>query len=233
MLLAGLAFAPVVFIISYIYLRDKYDREPLRYMIISFLLGGLLIVPALFFEIRFSRLFNVPGDSWLSTLFQCMIGIALIEEGCKYLALRFYLYSKKDFDEPYDGIVYAVTVSMGFAAVENLFYIYADSGGMQTAFLRMFTAVPGHAMFGVLMGFFVGLAKFSGSKTKAFVLRMLGLVAAIIPHGLYDFFLFRVGNVQWFVILALLVLLIGIFLALRAIRIHQADSPFIQEENGE
>ena len=115
---------------------------------------------------------------------------------------------------------------MGFAAVENIMYVVGNND-IQTGVLRMFTAVPGHAMFGVLMGYFVGLAKFSTHGIKAFFLRMLGLVAAVIPHGLYDFFLFRTRNVPWFIGMALLVLVAGIYLSLKAMRIHQKSSPFI------
>ena len=229
MLLFGISLAPIIFIVSFIYLKDKYQREPLIHLVISFLLGAVMIIPAIFGELFFDKLGLIKGGEWWVTLFECMIGIALIEELVKYIVLRFYIYPRKDFDEPFDGIVYAVTISMGFAAIENIMYVFGN-GGIQTGILRMFTAVPGHAMFGVLMGYFVGLSKFSGHRGKSFFLRMFGLVAAIIPHGLYDFFLFRTNKVAWFVIMAILVLIIGIYLSFKAMRIHQNNSPFMSKE---
>lgn len=188
MQLLALAIAPGIAICLFIFHRDAYNREPKRNLVAAFLLGALGVYPAAFLE----RLLILPGNKsfWalLSTAFFC---VALVEEGVKFLAVRFYAYNRKSFDEPLDGIVYAVVVSMGFATLENILYIFqSDQQGLgyQVAFLRMFLAVPAHGCFGVLMGYYVGKAKFAGQNRP--LLLMLGLAAAVFFHGLYDFFLF-------------------------------------------
>ena len=100
--------------------------------------------------------------------------------------VRYYAQPKKDFNEPFDGIIYAVMVSMGFAAVENLFYVL--EGGMDVAVIRAVTAIPAHAVFAILMGYYMGKAKFSPTKKVRY--NLTGLFLAILFHGAYDFFLF-------------------------------------------
>ena len=126
----------------------------------------------------------------------------------------------EEFNEPFDGIVYAVMVSMGFAALENIFYVFQF--GYTTGILRAFTAVPAHATFGILMGFFMGKAKFSPSKIKN---NLLGLGVATIFHGAYDFFLF-INFIPGIATGAFISLIVGIFLAKKAIKIHQENSFF-------
>jgi RsiW-degrading membrane proteinase PrsW (M82 family) len=117
--------------------------------------------------------------------------------------------------------MYAVAASLGFAAIENVGYVMEF--GFTTGLFRMFTAVPGHAMMGVIMGYFVGLAKYresSGHKTRTL---LIGLLAAIAVHGLYDFFL--MWNQDYVALLALVVLIVALILSVRAIKIHQRSSP--------
>ena len=116
--------------------------------------------------------------------------VALTEELGKFIILRFYAYPKKSFDEPLDGIVYGVMIGMGFATLENILYV--QKFGIQTGFLRMFLSVPAHAGFGVLMGYHAGKAKFD--KLNKNRLLLLGLLWAVLFHGIYDFFLFLQGN---------------------------------------
>jgi RsiW-degrading membrane proteinase PrsW (M82 family) len=97
------------------------------------------------------------------------------------------LFKRKEFNEPLDGIVYAVMIGMGFAAFENLLYV--SDGGLGVALLRMVTAIPAHAVFAVVMGYHVGLAKFDITH-KSELLRK-GLVYPILLHGAYDFFLLQ------------------------------------------
>ena len=134
--------------------------------------------------------------------------------------MRYYAQTNKEFNEPFDGIVYAVMVSMGFAATENIFYVL--EGGYQTALLRAFTAVPAHATFGILMGYYMGKAKFSNNKI---VLNLTGLLLAIIFHGAYDFFLF-IEFIPGIWVGAFVSLFIGIFLSRKAIKRHQNNSHF-------
>lgn len=218
------ATLPVVALFTFVYLKDKHEREPLKYLIWSFVFGILIAVPAVFGELSLEAILGVStGPNFLSTMIYAMIVVSAVEEGLKYLVLRFYMYPKAEFDEPYDGIMYAVAVSLGFAFIENVGYV-AD-GGLTVGLLRMFTAVPGHTMFAVVMGYFVGQAKFQDSKSKALQLRLTGLVAAIVIHGLYDFFLMLETKYILVPLLAFVVLIVGIILARKAMKIHADNSP--------
>ncbi len=228
--LLALSLAPVVFLFTYIYLRDEYEREPLKYLIISFLLGVLSAVPAVFLGNWMEQVTGVTLDEkhWLQLLFYAFVIVAFTEEFVKYLVLRWYNYPHKEFDEPYDGIMYGAAVSLGFAAIENVIYVFSSDDAWETGLLRMFTAVPAHAMFGVLMGYFVGKAKFNAKRKHAFWIRMQGLLVAILFHGLYDFFLFL--NEAYLTIFAFFALVLGMSLAGQAIKIHIRISPHRIEE---
>ena len=134
--------------------------------------------------------------------------------------MRYFAQARKAFNEPFDGIVYAVMVSMGFAATENIVYVFES--GFETALLRAITAIPAHATFGILMGYFMGKAKFSNNKI---VLNLTGLLLAVIFHGAYDFFLF-IDFIPGIWIGAFVSLFIGILLSKKAIKQHQESSHF-------
>ncbi|MCB9232883.1 MAG: PrsW family intramembrane metalloprotease [Bacteroidia bacterium] len=223
----ALGLAPVIFVFTFVYLKDRYEREPLKHLIWSFVFGVLIALPAVFGEIFLQSALKVSdeeGSNVVEVLIYAMVVVAAVEEGLKFLVLRFYMYNKPEFDEPYDGIMYAVAVSLGFAAIENILYI--AQFGAETGWLRMFTAVPGHAMFAVVMGFFVGKAKFMTDRGKATLEMGKGLLAAVVIHGLYDFFLMVKTNYVLVPLLAFVVLIVGIILGLKAIKAHGDDSPF-------
>lgn len=183
----ALALAPGIAICVYIFYKDIYNREPKLNLLVSFFLGCLAIIPAILFEQLF-----IINDNSISAVALFAYGIvAFSEEGSKFIGLRLYAYPKKSFDEPLDGIVYSVMVSMGFATLENVFYVlnYAAQGqGLQVGIQRMLLSVPAHASFAVVMGYYVGKAKFSPGKGSFYLLR--GLLTAVFFHGTYDFFLF-------------------------------------------
>jgi RsiW-degrading membrane proteinase PrsW (M82 family)/ribosomal protein S18 acetylase RimI-like enzyme len=184
----ALAIAPGLAICLFIFHRDAYNREPKLNMIVSFFFGVLSVVPAIIIETYFKNSFDA---SITGLAVQAFFVVALTEEACKFAALRFYCYRQKSFDEPFDGIVYSVMVSMGFATLENIFYVTssAEAGnGYQVALLRMFLSVPAHATFGVLMGYHVGRAKFNPARKTA--LMILGLFWATFFHGTFDTLLF-------------------------------------------
>lgn len=224
--LLALALAPIVFIFTYVYLRDEYEREPLKYLIISFILGILTAAPVLFIGDLFQKMTGTSQDSAsLSELFiYAFFVVAFTEELMKFLVLRFYNYPHKEFDEPYDGIMYAVAVSLGFAAIENVLYVFSSTGSeVEVGLLRMFTAVPAHAVFGVIMGYFVGRAKFVTDPKKKLTDISLGLGGAVLFHGLYDYFLF-LGD-GFLALFAFVALFVGIYLARRAMKEHVEVSP--------
>ncbi len=185
----ALALAPGIAICLYVFYTDVYNREPKINLLMSFIFGGLAILPAVWFESSFTE--SVLDGSIGAVAFFSYIIVAFSEEFSKFIGLRFYAYKQKSFDEPFDGIVYSVMVGMGFATVENLLYVlkYAEMGkGLEVGITRMFLSVPAHGTFAVVMGYFVGKAKFSSGNSTA--LLMTGLLGAIFFHGTFDFFLF-------------------------------------------
>ncbi|OUR99049.1 protease PrsW [Flavobacteriales bacterium 33_180_T64] len=217
-----LAIAPICIIILYIYYKDKYDKEPKGLLLASFLLGaiGSIIITTIIYKgfdiiLPLKDHFSVPQQ-----FIKAFLVVGLTEEFSKYIIVRYFAQPKKAFNEPFDGIVYAVMVSMGFAATENIFYVL--EGGYVTGILRAFTAVPAHATFGILMGYFMGKAKFSKNKAS---LNILGLLLAMLFHGFYDFFLF-IDFIPGVWVGAFISLIIGIILSHKAIKKHQENSNF-------
>jgi len=216
------ALAPVIAIIFYINVKDKYEKEPKKLLLYSFLLGAIVsIFISTILYIISNEIIQIKDEHSIWEQFiQAFFVVALIEEFSKYVIVRFYAQPKKEFNEPFDGIIYAVMVSMGFAAVENIMYVI--EGGYPTALLRAFTAVPAHATFGILMGYFMGKAKFSNNRV---LWNLVGLLTAIIFHGAYDFFLF-IHFIPGISIGALVSLILGIWLSKKAIKLHQNNSNF-------
>lgn len=240
--LLALAIGPGLAIVLYIYWRDQHDREPVRHLLICFLLGIVAVVPAVLLEYGLSgvqdRLF--AARSVQGQLFGAFIVAAAVEETVKFLACRWYAYPKKDFNEPLDGIVYMVMVAAGFATLENVFYVFSgDTGGLSTGIMRMFLAVPGHAYWGVIIGYFMGQAKFKALWIQRFGLMLLGLVVAILLHGMYDGLLFLQETdlfSQYGIVLfggAILTALLGYILAFKAIKKHRLLSyqMFVVDKN--
>ncbi|RAV29866.1 PrsW family intramembrane metalloprotease [Sinomicrobium soli] len=216
------ALAPVAAIVLYIYIKDKYEKEPVRLLLSCFLLGAIASV---LITVLLSRVFDTllplnDGSSVLQMFVKAFIVVGFTEEFSKYVIVRYYAQPKRDFNEPFDGIVYAVMVSMGFAATENLLYVM--SGGYQIALVRAFTAVPAHASFGILMGYFMGKAKFSRNSS---LLNLCGLLLAVLFHGAYDFFLF-INFIPGTWAGAFISLGIALLLSRKAIRRHQDNSRF-------
>ncbi len=222
MTLLALAIAPGLAICFYIFLKDIYNKEPKRLLLASFLFGVIAIIPAYFIENFFMPYF---GNGIIHTAVYAFAVVALSEELSKFLVLRFYCFRKKSFDEPLDGIVYSVMVSMGFATLENISYVMVY--GYNTAFVRMFLSVPAHATFAVVMGYFAGKAKFDSNNSFRYLLT--GLFWAVFFHGTFDFFLFleRSPEVKPFVSDGLLFAgaivsyIIAIRLSRKHIKIHQ------------
>ncbi|PIF05906.1 MAG: PrsW family intramembrane metalloprotease [Draconibacterium sp.] len=189
-----LSLAPVFIISVYIYLRDKYDKEPLRLLALALLAGAVIVIPVLVIESflsNFATLFKgLAVAAW-----NAFVVAAFSEELMKYAALYLLIWNRREFNEKFDGIVYAVYISLGFAAVENILYV--TGSGLNTGVVRALTAVPAHAIFGITMGFYFGMAKFYESERSS--LKMKALIYPIILHGIYDFILFT--GYEWIIII--------------------------------
>lgn len=220
LILLAIALAPGVAIGVYIYLKDHHEREPVGLLLRSFLFGVLSIFVTLAISMVIEQFVTINEASLSEQAVHAFLIVALVEEFSKFIFVRGLLYNNSHFNEPFDGIVYSVMVGMGFATFENI--LYAINGGLGTALLRMFTAVPAHATFAVLMGYYLGKAKFEDKKAH-YALYALGV--ATLFHGAYDYCLF-ISWVPGLVLGALVSLLLGVWLSKKAIRIHQLASPF-------
>jgi RsiW-degrading membrane proteinase PrsW (M82 family) len=235
LVLLALALAPGAAIGLYIYFKDKYEREPVGLVVMSFFMGVISTVITLLISLPIDRIIPIDEKSLTEQAVHAFLLVALIEEFSKFIFVRWVLYPNKNFNEPFDGIVYAVSVGLGFAGLENILYVMNSENGIATGIMRMFTAVPAHATFAVLMGYFMGIAKCE--KGKAHYV-WYGLGAATLFHGAYDYFWF-IAYVPGLWTGAMASLIIGVILSRKAIRMHQQASPFlvrsevdIQNENG-
>ncbi len=220
----ALALAPVIAIILYVYMRDEYDKEPLQILLMAFIMGVFSTIPALIIGYYGEQLGFGHSVNIFKTFIHAFIVVALAEEIGKFFFLKVFLFPNKAFDEPYDGIIYGVMIGMGFAAFENI--IYVMQGGVEIAILRMFTAVPAHAAFGAIMGYFVGLAKFDYANRNR--LALMGLFWAVVIHGSYDFFIMQ-NRFEMLGLLTFVVLIVSLVMSQKAIKIHNLNSPFHPE----
>jgi len=189
MLLCGIA--PAALLIAYIRYRDRKNPEPWR-MIVKGLMYGIISIPlALLFDavmgpipysIGFGWLYDVP---LLGSVFRAFYDAAIPEETAKLIMLWLLLRNAKDYDEYLDGVVYAVCISMGFAGLENILYIFqSDESWQGIAITRFIFAVPGHYIDAVLMGFFYSIVHFRPQKYGKY--KSMILVVPILAHGFYD-----------------------------------------------
>lgn len=181
-----IAIAPALAICWYVFHKDRYEKEPVWLVLFAFCLGILSVFPAAIGSLIGGKLFTVSG-SFINTGLYAFLVVALSEELAKFFFLRYIVFKRNEFNEPYDGIVYAMMIGMGFAAFENVLYLSQD--GMGVTLFRMITAIPAHAIFAVSMGYHVGLAKFD--LTHRDELMRKGLIYPVLLHGTYDFLLMQ------------------------------------------
>ncbi|MBN2173451.1 MAG: PrsW family intramembrane metalloprotease [Bacteroidales bacterium] len=182
--LLAISLAPVIVILVYIFIRDKYEKEPIGLLLKALLSGGLITIPVMLVNgllTKFTSLFS----GYIQVGYVAFVVAGLTEEAFKFLALYLLIWKNRAFNERFDGIVYGVFVSLGFAAVENLMYVYHY--GHQTGIIRALTAVPAHAIFGIAMGYYFGLARLEKDKRYHYMIRALWI--PVLLHGIYDFIL--------------------------------------------
>jgi len=205
LLLAALPALPILIILRRL---DRARPEPLGLVGKSVLYGFVAIAPAALVEALLA--WFLPSFPGLAGRFvEAFVVAALVEEGIKFVFVRRYLWKRREFDEAADGIVYAVSLSMGFAIVENFLFTWNDPGVL---ILRSVTAVPLHAIATGFMGYWFGVEKLASFAKAASVealsarvaagggrlpLRALGVAVAF--HGLYDFLLLEGGLLSFLV----------------------------------
>jgi len=210
------AILPSLLLCLLIYFLDKHEKEDFLPLAICFGLGILCAAPAFGVQALAAKIGIDNSNHFGLLLINVFIIVAFTEELAKLVALLSYSYRQDFFNEPLDGIIYTMMIGMGFASVENI--IYAQKFGMETVLVRSLTAVPAHAVFAVVMGYFVGMSKFVETKKTAYILR--GFLLAVFIHGLYDFFLLQ-EYYDWLMLFGLVTVALGVLLSWRLIREHR------------
>ena len=260
-ILAAAALGPAFALCFYIYKKDRHEKEPIKLLLLLAGLGAASCFPAMILEriagaiinaLFGSHIYAEGAETFIDTAYYYpyhfvdnFFGIALIEEGCKWLVLFLVTRNNKNFDSLFDGVVYAVFVSLGFAALENVFYVFSNS--LTVALHRAVTAVPGHMCFGVFMGYYytfwhlyryvrktenglisakLVLARSENAKynrTKLGWLLVLSIAVPTLIHGLYDFTL-SIGSVPAVVLFYIGLAGLYVFCFLRIRRLSSIDA---------
>lgn len=184
LLLFVIAILPVAVLMAFIYQQDKYQKEPIKSLLKAFI-GGMIAIPL---DILIVTGIDLLLDSTVlanTVFFSAFLEAGIPEELCKFLIFMIFIWHDKNFDEYFDGIVYATFIGLGFACVENISYVF--SYGFQTGIVRALLSVPGHFLFGVVMGYFLSMAKFHPEKRGRYL--WSGVLLAILAHGLFDWLL--------------------------------------------
>lgn len=211
---AVMAIAPALILLFYYYRQDKARPEPKNLIFRVFVLGVLSIIPAVIIEVLTSFIGDLAGiRGILRAAFTAFIVAAFCEEYIKYFVVTRFIYKNKHFDERIDGIVYTIVASLGFACLENILYVF--EGGITTAVMRAFTAIPLHALASGIMGWYIGQAKFAADRRTERQLLRRGLTVAILIHGWYDFVLMAEPWLGWIPMLTIAPLLISSFFVLK------------------
>lgn len=178
------ALLPALLLFLYIWKKDP-QKEPTSWLIKAVLWGVGICFPAALLELGVENVLFAGGGplTLLGTTARAFIVAAFTEEALKLFALWLILRKNPYFDEHFDGIVYAVCIGLGFAALENILYLFNSEDWVTTAITRSLLAVPGHYAFAILMGYYYSLHHFVDHSTKTALCIILVPVAA---HGVYD-----------------------------------------------
>lgn len=203
----ALAVAPVVWLMRYVYRQDKYEKEPVGMLVKAFLFGTLSI-PLDLIIVGIIHSIWTGGFVFYSAFWEAGIP----EELSKWIIFMLVIWENKNFNEFFDGIVYATFIGLGFACVENIMYVFdAGSffGSIGTGLVRALLSVPAHFLFGVIMGYYLALAKFVPAKRQKYLI--LSLVFPMLAHGIFDYILMlmsSLGEAMPFIAIVLFVLFI-------------------------
>jgi RsiW-degrading membrane proteinase PrsW (M82 family) len=218
-----LILAPAQVILMLVYQRDRTPTtvsKVIRYFSLG--VASLFITLAITLLQReylpWLRFGGIAGD-----VVKAFLLVGFVEELSKYFFVRWVAFYDREVKEPYDLIVYSLAVSMGFATLENMYYVFNTSMKVNLALTRMLTAIPAHATFAILMGYFMGVSRFALKDRR--LLAISGLLAATIFHGIYDSFIF-IGWKPGIWGGAFGSLLLGIYLSVKAMNLHSARRPF-------
>ena len=183
------AIVPAVILMNYVYKQDKRDKEPIGLLGMCLLMGICAALLSIAGEGAGMYALNLAQIDQTTPLYIMVLAfgvVAVVEEGAKLLFLYLKTWKSPYFDYKFDGIIYAVFVSLGVAAFENIKYVF--SYGLSVALPRAVLAIPGHMTFAVVMGVFYGRAKYleNHGKPGKWLYIFLGWFFAVLLHGFYD-----------------------------------------------
>ena len=179
---------PPLLLLLYIYHLDKIEKEPPRLILRLFLLGIFAVIPAMFLELAGDAILAVlaiPPNSYLYLFLMYFVVVAVAEELSKRLVAVGTTYKNEEFNYQFDAVVYCAAAALGFACMENILYLITD--GAEVAWGRL---IPIHAICGIFMGHYVGLAKAAhraGDTVGRVMFNFLSVFIPVLIHGFYDF----------------------------------------------
>lgn len=232
-LLLAAALLPPLFLMFMIYKMDKIEHEPVGLIVKLFVFGALSCIPAAIIEVIGDAVLGtfIGAGSILYAFIDAFFIVALAEEGVKHFVLKRITWKHPAFDYHFDGVVYAVAASLGFAALENIMYICLEgaslSAGLSLAVSRGLMSIPGHCIFGIFMGISYSRAKHAermqnpGQTRKRLKRSML---IPVLLHGFYDFCLFT-GEDLFIVVFFIFIILLDIIAYRRIRQFAREDTP--------
>ncbi|MBT3704329.1 PrsW family intramembrane metalloprotease [Candidatus Peregrinibacteria bacterium] len=203
-ILATISVLPALFLLWFFEKQDHGEKEPIRLKNKVFFWGVFSTIIAGGIEINVDSWIPESFNFWVYIFIMSFITTALVEEGIKLWIVKKVAWPHKKFNEVMDGITYAVIAGLGFAMLENLLFVLSTN--IEVGIARGLLAVPAHALFSGLLGYYIGEAKFQNTPWDARNKLWKGFLIAVFYHGLYDFLLFSQTSL-WILILPLLVIM--------------------------
>lgn len=194
LVLVAVALIPGMFWVWFFNRQDSEDREPLGLLLRCFLYGMIAVGAAALAEIAFSPVMEAATHP-VNHLIALIVGVGLVEESAKFAAFHLAVHREPAYNEPVDGIIYAVTAALGFSTLENL--IYTASFGLSVAPLRAMVASVAHAAFSGIVGYYAAMVKFRDRPRRT---AWAGLGLASVLHGFYNFFIVDASIPAWLVV---------------------------------
>lgn len=194
-----MALAPAIFWLWYFYSRDRYEPEPISWIVIVYVLGILVTLPAALIE---GILGLIVGDFLIAVMVA-----PIVEEYAKFFIVKNTVFGTGEFNEPIDGIIYAAAAGLGFATLENVIYVFSSLEtsflfAVQTGVVRALISVPGHVLFSAMWGYALGQARFTSGSARSGVITR-GLLMAMAAHALFNLLLFH--NIGFAILIMVLV----------------------------
>ena len=229
-ILLAAALLPPLVLLFVLYKEDKIEKEPPALILKVFLFGVLSTIPAIIIEtIGDAILKSYFGWTplWFYNILMFFLVVAWTEEGVKHFAGKIATWKNPEFNYTFDAILYMAVAALGFAAAENIEYV-VGFGGLPVAIMRAVTAIPGHCIFGIYMGFYYGMAKFwavrgdMARKRKAMFMSML---VPILLHGFYDYCASAESDIMILLFFAFIIVL-DVFAIKTVRKMSKMDMPF-------